>query len=461
MIDIVPGMAHMVSRIEVMSAPGRRRLMSLPWLRDAESIRRALEAVGELIAEDSNPDRAKAMDAIRLGLMQIKEIKGTAARTLQADRLDDIELFELKSFALTVMELRKALMQTDITAVVMPDLEPVADILDPCRARIPHFYIYDDYSTELAAVRKRIKALNADGSDEATREAEQLFITATELEDGIREDLSRMLHTHADAINEALAQVAQLDVLQALSRLAASEHLTKPMTASEGVHYTGLVNPAVRAALAQKGKTYQPVDITLHPGATVITGANMAGKSVLLKSAALAQAMMQFGMYVPAAEARIAPVDEILLSIGDDQSEMSGLSSYAAEMMRIDTILSRLRSGIRALVLIDEPARTTNPVEGLALVQALTSILSGYDSTTALTTHYSGITVPCHRLRVKGLADIPPGTPLRPGDLNKYIDYSLTEEAGDSVPHEAVRIARLLGIDAELIDKTQSIIEQN
>ena len=69
--------------------------------------------------------------------------------------------------------------------------------------------------------------------------------------------------------------------------------------------------------------------------------------------------------------------------------------------------------------------------------------------------------MPCHRLRVKGLADIPPGTPLRPGDLNKYIDYSLTEEAGDSVPHEAVRIARLLGIDAELIDKTQSIIEQN
>ena len=460
-MDIIPGMAYIVDRIEVMSAPGRRRLMSLPWLRDAESIRRALEAVGELAAEDSNLASTKAMDAIRLALMQIKEIKGTAARILQADRLDDIELFELKSFALTAMDLRKALMQTSITAVSMPDLEPVADILDPRRARVPHFYIYDDYSPELAAVRKRIKALNADGSEEATREAEQLFITATELEDGIREDLSRQLHAHADDINEALAQVAQLDVLQALSRLAASEHLSKPETADRGLRYTGLVNPAVRAALAQKGKTYQPVDITLRPGATVITGANMAGKSVLLKSAALAQAMMQFGIYVPAAEAHVAPVDEILLSIGDDQSEMSGLSSYAAEMMRIDTILSRLRSGIRALVLIDEPARTTNPVEGLALVQALTSILSGYDSTTALTTHYSGITVPCHRLRVKGFGDIPPGTPLRPGDLNRYIDYSLTEEAGDSVPHEAVRIARLLGVDAELIDKTQSIIEQN
>jgi DNA mismatch repair protein MutS2 len=63
-----------------------------------------------------------------------------------------------------------------------------------------------------------------------------------------------------------------------------------------------LFNPEVAEALRLKNKKYQPVDINLTDGPALITGANMGGKTVLLKSVALAQYMFQYGFFVPARE---------------------------------------------------------------------------------------------------------------------------------------------------------------
>ena len=43
--------------------------------------------------------------------------------------------------------------------MTLPDLEPVVNILDPEKMRIPHFYVYDAYSPELAALRTKMKTL--------------------------------------------------------------------------------------------------------------------------------------------------------------------------------------------------------------------------------------------------------------------------------------------------------------
>lgn len=447
----IPGLASTVSLIEVMSPLGRRRLMATPWMCDAAEINSHQEGIAQLLDTEGTP----ALAAIRLALMKVREIRGTYSRLCAGERLDDIELFELKGILLASLELREALSQTRITAVTIPDLTEAADILDPRRARVPHFYIYDDYSEELAEIRRRMKNLDADASPEAAEEARQLFDRVSAIEDDVRENLSARLRLHADAIGEAIDNIARIDVFQALAAFASAEHLCRPEITGGYTEYRALSNIPVRAALAQRGKKFQDIDITLTPGVTIVTGANMAGKSVLLKSLALAQAMTQLGMYVPAAEARVRPVDEVTMSIGDEQSELEGLSSYAAEMLRIDLILRKIRQGRRLLALIDEPARTTNPAEGLALVSAMTSILSSQPGIAVVTTHYSGIPTKCRRLRARGLSDIPQGTPLRARDINKYIDYSLEEDDGRPAPHEALRIAALLGIDAELIDKAQ------
>ena len=103
-------------------------------------------------------------------------------------------------------------------------------------------------------------------------------------------------------------------------------------------------------------------------------------------------------------------------------------------------------------MLIDEPARTTNPVEGKALVQAIVEMLEGLPSVTLVTTHYSGLGNSCRRLRVKGFVEGMSDLPLNPQNINRFIDYSLQEDTSDEVPHEALRIAAILGCDAALLD---------
>ena len=180
----------------------------------------------------------------------------------------------------------------------------------------------------------------------------------------------------------------------------------------------------------------------------------MAGKTVLLKSIGSAQCMVQCGMYAPAEKAETMLFDSVATSIGDDQDEMNGLSSYAAEIIKISDIVRRSRTE-HLLVLIDEPARTTNPTEGKAIVQALIGIMQKAASATLITTHYGQLGGDCRRLRVKGFVEDMSDLPLNPRNINLFIDYSLTEDASGEVPHEALRIASILGCDEELLKKAK------
>ena len=223
--------------------------------------------------------------------------------------------------------------------------------------------------------------------------------------------------------------------------------------------YTNLVNPRLKERNEKARMRYQPVDIDIHDGVCLVTGANMAGKTILLKSIGTAQMMAQCGLFVPAGKAVIKLVEGVATSIGDDQDEMNGLSSYASEIIKISNILKECRKR-EMLVLIDEPARTTNPTEGKALVQAIIRLLEGFSSITLITTHYDHLSTTCRRLRVRGFVEDMADVPLTPQNINRFIDYSLTEDQSDNVPHEALRIATILGCDEELISLAKQNINQ-
>ena len=167
--------------------------------------------------------------------------------------------------------------------------------------------------------------------------------------------------------------------------------------------------------------------------------------------------MYQFGFPVPAAFARMEPVDDVVFCIGDEQNEMNGLSSYASEITRISEVLQRSEKE-HLLVLIDEPARTTNPIEGKALVQAIASIMGQRGSITMITTHYSQLGVACRRLRVRGFVESLSDIPLTPESINRFIDYSLVTDTSDEVPQEALRIAELLECYPGLIQQARQFL---
>ena len=278
------------------------------------------------------------------------------------------------------------------------------------------------------------------------------------IEEEVREELGRLLRPYSESIMAALTAIGRLDLLLAKASLALSLGLSRPRLTSGATAYKGLVYLPVERMLNERGKEFQSVDISLRRGVTLITGANMGGKTVTLKSVALAQAMVQFGMYAPARRAEVNPVASIEVSMGDAQSEAEGLSSFGAEIVRLDSIIRKAAAGEKMLVLIDEPARNTNPEEGEAIVNALVGLLNDRDCFSLITTHYGNIRSMCRRLKVRGLREIvAEGQHVRPGMLQRWMDYSLLPADGLPPAHEACRIARLLGID----DTFATAIEKN
>lgn len=323
-------------------------------------------------------------------------------------------------------------------------MEEIITILDPEHTFIPHFYIYSAYDEELACLREKMKSVNN------AQEIESYRFQAQQVEDRLRAELSDKLRPYQKSLSKNLRNTAYLDMMIAKVKLAIEWNACRPQI-SDNHNLVDLVNPEIAASLAQKGRKFQPVSIAFGQETVLVTGANMAGKSVLLQSIALAQHLFQFGFFLPAESASLPLVDEIITSIGDRQSALSGLSSFAVEVLTIDRIIKTAREGKRVLALVDELARTTNPDEGKQMVCGFVRTCRKLSLTAIVTTHYSGLDVDCRRLRVKGL-QIPNGVDsLSIGHIADYMDYSLIETHNDDVPKEAFTIARLLNVDKEFL----------
>jgi dsDNA-specific endonuclease/ATPase MutS2 len=427
-----PGFRFVIGELKMLSPAGRSRLLQQPFWVSENEIQAELDLVDKLSPMLEKTDFS--------ALSQLRDIHGTLSRLADGVALDDIELFEIKHVAILSGQLRQAC----ASAIGIPALEEVVRILDPEGQGIPHFYIYSAYSPQLAEVRRLIKT-----GVEELREKEQ------ELEAAIREDLSQQLLPWSDALQNALAALAHLDVLQAKARQALEMGMSKPAISRRETRYEGLFNPAVKAFLEKENKHYQPVDIALQEAPVLVTGANMGGKTVLLKTLYLAQCLFQTGFFVPARAAAIAPVEEVMLSQTENQAEWNGLSSFAWEMTRLGRIIAAVRQGKSILALIDELARTTSPGEGQAIVQATLDILQEKGVRAVVTTHYTGIESPCRKLRIKGLKTDQIEGRIRFEQLNELMDYSLVEAEQAGGASEAFRIAEIIGIDAELIEKAK------
>ena len=464
------GLAYVADELELMSSAGRQALMGQPWLNDGEALEQEWERVARMARAMARADLAKPLADLRHQLMELQDICGTLRRLRSGSAIDEMELFEVKQLAFHATKARHAAQAMDVNDTLqLPDMTAVFDLLDPDGSGVPSFYIYDSYHPQLAPLRKELEAaqaalarLEALGEarmgDEQRQEAERLRARVSDLllqQDALQDEvmlrLSAQLHEQADALTLAHERMAQADVMQAKAMQAITWGLARPALSHDGAtRLTQAAYPRLKRHNESQGLRYQPVDIAVHPGTCLVTGANMAGKTMLLKTVACAQGMAQLGMFVPAQEAHISPVDDVVLCIGDQQNEMNGLSSFASEIIRISDTLARSATH-RLMILVDEPARTTNPVEGKAIVHAIGAMLNQRPSLSLLTTHYSGLGLSCRRLRVRGFVESLSHEPLSPATINRFMDYSLLPDDSDDVPQEALRIAEMLGCDPEMI----------
>lgn len=455
------GFVSLIQHVEVRSAAGRKLLQNTDFCVDPSTI--ALEhtntqRVISLLGDDANK---KSINTLYQLFSDTKDIENTLLGLCNSKIMNDIELFEIKQFAFNAKKILEIILQMLDNKLfdckyeidfAISDFDEVIKILDPENTCVPTFYIYSAYSKTLQSLREQER------QNKNEHELSVIQVRIFEIEQQIREELSRRLKQYSAKFLNALKTVAYIDLLFAKAEFALEFDMCKPEISIDTTDYKAIFNPEVKQSLEKSGRRYQCIDIVFGHFPTLITGINMGGKTLMLKTLAISQLLFQYGFYVPATDANITIVDDVMYSFTDEQDQVQGLSSFASEMKRIDEIISTIDTNPRVLVLIDELARTTNPKEGAAIVSAMLDILQEREVSSFITTHYD-IETSCRRLRVKGLKDeVMAGNNLNITYIQKAIDYNLIDDVSQGTPNEAIRIAEMLGINKRLIERAKSLI---
>lgn len=292
-------------------------------------------------------------------------------------------------------------------------------------------------------------------------------IGVAQREEVVRTQLAATIGAHASALDAAVQAFGEIDVLVAAARFAHTQRCTVATVGDGEFAVTGARFSPLEAELAAQARAFAPVDLRLE-GVAVLTGPNMGGKSVALRTSGFIAMCAAYGLPVPAQAARVPLFSEIAwLGIGADQDDEPGglLSSFAREVIRLRDMLAH-RSAKR-LVLLDEFARTTTPYEGKALLIAVIERLQNERACGLAATHLGGVAAAAHvrHYAVRGLR----GIPQRPATtdlsvaletLAASMDYTLEEVTGER-PREAdaIALASLLGIDDGVIAAAHRALE--
>ncbi len=125
--------------------------------------------------------------------------------------------------------------------------------------------------------------------------------------------------------------------------------------------------------LLQKPVAY---DLQMDPNQNFLflTGANMAGKSTLIKSVGSAVFLAHIGMGVPAHKMQLTFFDGLLTNINVVDNISKGESYFYNEVQRIKTTIEKINTGQKWLVLIDELFKGTNVQDAM---KCSTTVIKG------------------------------------------------------------------------------------
>ena len=270
---------------------------------------------------------------------------------------------------------------------------------------------------------------------------------------GILRELSESVAAHAEVLRLAVAAVAAVDLAVACGTLSRRWRGVQ-VDATGPVRLLGARHPLLDPALAV------PIDLDLDKlRGLVISGPNAGGKTVALKTLGLAALLHQAGLRPAATEAALPVFDQVLADIGDEQSIEMSLSTFSGHVANLVAILEA--ASARSLVLVDELASGTDPVEGSALAQALLSRFVRQARLTIATTHYAevkewasstdGVLNAATGFDPETYAPLFTVTVGRPGTSHALriaerlgLDGGVVEDARERVAPERLRVAELL-----------------
>ncbi len=204
-----------------------------------------------------------------------------------------------------------------------------------------------------------------------------------------------------------------------------------PVLQAESLAHPLLPDDAVENDIAMDGQ--RPI--------LVVSGANMAGKSTLLRTIGMNVALTYAGAPVRARLLTISPMNAIA-SIRVKDSLQQGISRFAAELGRMRLMLNSIRDGTPTLVLIDELFAGTNSFDRFAGAVALAEFILGCETSLAvLSTHDRNVTRWAERDSVR-ISNVHFRDVFDHGQMT--FDYKLHQ--GPALRGNAVELMKLAGL---------------
>ncbi len=201
-------------------------------------------------------------------------------------------------------------------------------------------------------------------------------------------ELKLFAKNFVDSIRRLSHDIAKIDVLASFARCSLNNNLTKPKFNDKVFEAINAFHPS----LLKLNNEIIKNDIFMeNDSMAILTGANMSGKSTFLKCSAIITILAQIGCFVPADSSNLTIVDRIFLRQGSTDDIIANNSSFMVEMNDLQFIIDNATN--RSLILLDEPAKSTEAKESGAIVKAFCEyILNHYKSKAIIVTHNIDVT---------------------------------------------------------------------
>ena len=253
------------------------------------------------------------------------------------------------------------------------------------------------------------------------------------------------------------ALLATLDVFAALADVAVRNDYSRPTL----LHGKALLiedgrHPVVEQTLPP-GEPFIPNTVALDPEneqILIITGPNMAGKSVVLRQTGLIVLLAQVGAFVPARHTRIGIVDRIFTRVGASDNLVAGESTFLVEMNEAANILNN--ASPQSLILLDEIGRGTSTFDGLSIAWALVEYLHERPDVAARTlfaTHYHELNELANRYgRIRNFS-------IQVQEHGGKVIFLRKLVTGGADHSYGIEVARMAGIPEPVIVRAREILD--
>lgn len=262
--------------------------------------------------------------------------------------------------------------------------------------------------------------------------------------------LAELVEQHQNFILQFCDQISYFDFVQSLAEVSSKNRWVTPKSATEEQKIQ-----VKKATHPLSQENFVPLTFELSQSSQrciLLSGPNMAGKSTVLRIAALMALLHQIGSDVPAENCELSIFDRIMCRMGAFDDLAQGKSTFFVEMKEVSNMLSGASQ--RSLLLFDELGRGTSTFDGMSLAWAITEAVHDLGALSMVATHY---------LEMAKLEKFLPALKnyhLGVKQIDDQLVFTRKLERGPASQSYGIQVARLADIPERILERASQKLSE-